>query len=142
MKQFSLISLGISAIFAIGCSGDGDMPLVPVTGTVTFAGGPCPREGTITFSPSSVTTGLPRRPGQASFEEDGVYTASSFAEGDGLLPGTYTASFSCWDGSPSSDDPSSFERLNLAPADYFQEVVVEAGSDGVVANFDVPPKRK
>lgn len=126
----------------VGC-GDADKAMVvPVSGKVTFAGGPCPKPGTITFSPTAVAEGFPRRPGTAAFKEDGVFVATSFTEGDGLVPGVYTASITCWNGKPSGDDPGSFERLNLAPADYQPEVTVDANGDVVELTFDVPPKKK
>lgn len=129
-------------IAILGC-GDADKALVvPVSGKVTFAGGPCPKPGTITFSPTNIAEGLPRRPGTAEFKEDGTFVATSFAKGDGLVPGVYTASITCWNGKPSGDDPGSFERLNLVPTDYQPEVVVDADGGVVEVNFDVPPKKK
>lgn len=122
-----------------GCGGR-DLPLVPVAGKITFAGGPCPKAGTIDFEPVAAVEGLPRRRGWAKFAEDGAFEATSFDEGDGLLPGTYAIKVSCWDGQPSGDDPSSFERLNLVPKSFTQEVVVERDSDPIEVNVDVPRK--
>lgn len=126
----------------VGCSGGNDLSIVPVSGKVTFAGGPCPKPGSITFSPTKVAEGFPRRPGSAEFQEDGTFVATSFAKGDGLVPGVYTASITCWNGKPSGDDPGSFERLNLVPGDYQPEVVVDANGGAVEVTFDVPPKNK
>lgn len=124
----------------LGCSGGDELPLVPVSGVVTFAGGPCPKPGNISFSPVRVEEGVPRRPGRARFAEDGSYAATSFQEGDGLLPGTYTVLISCYEREPTSDDPRSYERFNLVPPDYRPELVVERSSGPIEVNFDVPPK--
>src|SRR5690349_630988 len=66
-----LLLLALSA----GCSGDQPIT-VPVSGHITFAGGPCPAEGTIVFSPVAVEKGLPRRPGTARFQSDGAFTVT------------------------------------------------------------------
>jgi len=123
-----------------GCGEEG-LPIIPVSGKVTYAGGPVPTEGTISFSPISVEEGLPRRPGRARFQEDGLFEATSFKEGDGLIPGRYAAMISMWMGQPVSEDPSSFERLNYVPKTYRPEVVVERTADSVEVNFDVPKKK-
>jgi hypothetical protein len=134
-------SLAIIAMIlaSAGCGAEG-LPIVPVSGKVTYAGGPCPTEGTISFTPVNVEEGLPRRPGRASFKEDGVFEATSFREGDGLVPGTYTALISCWMGQPISEDPTSFERLNYVPKTYRPEVVVKRDAGSVEVNFDIPKK--
>jgi hypothetical protein len=122
-----------------GCSEDG-LPLVPVSGKVTYAGGPPPTEGSISFAPVSVEEGLPRRPGRAAFKTDGTFEVTSFNEGDGLIPGTYAARISCWMGQPVSEDPSSFERLNYVPKTYRPEVIVKPDDESVEVNFDIPKK--
>src|SRR4051794_12495656 len=83
-----------------GC-GSSDLAIVPVNGTVTFAGGPPPAEGSITFTPTEVQEGLPHRPGRASFDKQGVFQVTSFKEHDGLIPGTYYANVTCWMKPPS-----------------------------------------
>lgn len=143
MTSFRYSTFLLPCLMAIvGCNDATKGLVVPVSGKVTFAGGSCPKPGTITFSPTVVAEGLPRRPGTAAFNEDGAFVASSFAAGDGLVPGVYTASITCWEGKPSGDDPGSFERLNLAPADYQPEVTIDANGGGVELTFDVPPKKK
>jgi hypothetical protein len=132
-------AIGVALLALAGCGGS-DLPLVPVAGKVTFAGGPCPKPGTIDFEPVAAVEGVPRRRGWAKFAEDGEFEATSFDEGDGLLPGTYAIKVSCWNGQPSGDDPSSFEKLNLVPKTFTQEVVVERNSDPIEVNIDVPKK--
>jgi hypothetical protein len=138
LSRFVLIGwLGCIA----GCGGHG-LPLVPVKGKVTFAGGPPPAAGTISFTPVSTKEGLPHRPGSAKFDEQGVFRVTSFKANDGLLPGNYTMRISCWMRQPSSDDPSSFERFNYVPKNFSppQVVVDEAGGE-VEVSVDVPKKK-
>lgn len=125
-----------------GCGGGNDLPIVPVSGTITFAGGPCPAEGTISFTPVSIEEGLPRRPGTAKFQTDGAFEVTSFEPGDGLIPGTYQAIINCWKAQPSSDNPSSYETNNHVPRDYRPEVVVAKDADSAEVKLDVPPKKR
>jgi hypothetical protein len=129
------------ALFA-GCN-DSGLPLVPVYGTVTFAGGPPPKPGSITFMPVTVAEGLPRRPGTANFDTSGVFQVTSFRENDGLVAGTYRASIDCWLKDPSASDPTTFERFNAVPKDFQPpEIIVSEDAGKVQVNFDVPPKKK
>ncbi len=133
--------IALLLLISAGCGSDSELPIVAVTGKVTFAGGPCPKPGTISFSPISVEEGLPRRPGRASFSEDGYFQATSFQEGDGLIPGTYAAVISCWESQPTSEDPGSFERLNYVPSGYRPQFVVEKTAGSVEVDLDVPKKK-
>ncbi|WP_428305692.1 hypothetical protein [Lacipirellula sp.] len=119
-----------------------DHQTIPVRGKVTFAGGPCPAGGAIAFSPVQAGANTPRRPGSAEFQADGEFEATSFAPGDGLLPGRYRAIISCWKGEPSNKDPGSFERLNHIPRDYQPiEFDVDASATVVELTLDVPLKK-
>jgi hypothetical protein len=135
-----LVALGFLGCTA-GCGGNG-LPMVPVKGKVTFAGGPPPAAGTVTFTPVSGKEGLPRRPGRAQFDEQGAFRVTSFKENDGLLPGSYTMRISCWMRQPSSDDPSSFERFNYVPKNFTApQVVVDEKAGEVDVAVDVPKKK-
>jgi hypothetical protein len=127
----------------VGCGSSGP-PVVPVSGQVTFGGGPPPASGTINFMmrPGTGLAGMPNRPGTASFGKDGKFEVSSYSKGDGLLPGTYTAAVICYVGTPNEGNPQSFIDLNAAPQDFAPELVVEPGSRAIVKNFDVPKKKK
>jgi hypothetical protein len=140
VRRFVATVAPMLTIIVGGCSGKHSMT-VPVSGHITFAGGACPAEGTIVFSPVAVEKGLPRRPGMAKFQQDGAFTVTSFREGDGLIPGHYRPIVSCWKGEPRNDDPSSFERLNYVPSNYkAAEVVVAPTGNAVVVTLDVPKK--
>src|SRR3990170_6421261 len=88
---------GLLVGLTVGCVGGNDLPLVPVSGRVTFDGKSCPKSGTILFVqvPGTGKSGLPTPPARATFGVDGRFEATSFQKGDGLLPGTYQVSISC-----------------------------------------------
>jgi hypothetical protein len=133
-----LLFLVFMVIAETGCR-DSGIRTVPVSGKVTFVGGPPPKNGTIIFSPTKVDEGLPNRPGRAQFDKDGLFTVTSFQKGDGLLPGTYHPNVSCWKGNPDSNDPSSFERLNYVPKDFRPEpITVSADADEVNVVINIP----
>ena len=104
--RMRVITIAAGLLTAAGCGGSQEFPLVPVSGTVTFAGGPCPKPGSIVFGPKAVDEGLPQRAGSASFQEDGHFEVTSFKAGDGLVPGTYVVKVTCWEKPPTDDDPT------------------------------------
>jgi hypothetical protein len=126
---------------AVGLAGCGSRhPLVPVHGKVTRGGGAWPGEGSITFLPSEAASG-PQRPGFAVFGRDGAFKASSFKEGDGLLPGRYTVRITC-DAPLKSEEDTSSE--SYVPAN-FTPPPLEVKADGprpVRYDVDVPVKQK
>ena len=79
-----------------GCGGR-DVEQVSVSGKVTLDGGAMPGPGTLYFTPASAAEGSPLRPGTANFKADGSYSAGSFEEGDGLVPGNYKVDVHCWE---------------------------------------------
>lgn len=121
-----------------GCGSDRP-ETVPVTGQVTLDGGAWPNQGIIIFTPVEPAKGLPRRPGRAAFDREGNFTASSYDDGDGLVPGRYRAAIHC--GEPIEDDTTPtvshvpIKYQTAAQSDW--EIVVEPGSGGIVSNFDV-----
>jgi len=124
----------ILCVFLGGCGGDDRPMTVPVTGQVTFAGGPCPARGTVFFGPLEVPDGLPRRPGRGRFDTDGKFTVMSFAPGDGLVPGRYRTRIQCWKVAPS---PTSAGVSYLPPEFQTPELVVEPNGP-VEVRYDVP----
>jgi hypothetical protein len=141
MSRLAPIIAVLLAVSTLGCDKKG-VTTVPVTGKVTFAGGPPPAKGSIIFRPVSTPDGLPKRPGTAEFDESGLFQTTSFKKNDGLIPGTYAVRIDCWMGHPSGDDPGSQERLNHVPKNYEPpEVKVEVGASSVELTFDVPKKK-
>ncbi len=119
----------------VGCA-DSNLPVtVPVSGTVTFNGGPCPAAGTIRFAPLAADPGLPRRPGRADFDVDGKYIARSFREDDGLVPGKYRVLIECWKTPPANGQAgSSYIQSGFEPP----ELSVTRSGDSVVYDINVP----
>jgi len=136
------IAVAMAMTTIVGCRDGSDLPLVPVSGRVTFDGGPCPAEGSVTFMPVKVAPGLPRRPGIGKFKSDGRFVATSFHEGDGLLPGRYTVGITCYQGLPDPKSPDPFGDINFVPSDYRpDDLVVDAEGEPIEVNYNVPPKK-
>jgi hypothetical protein len=124
-----------------GC--DEGLPTVPVTGTVTFAGSPPPAAGTITFAPIEVPEGLPRRPGSGKFSPaENSYEVTSFAPGDGLIPGRYQINITCYTQPPTSARPETFVTYNAVPENWHPtELVVPEYAEELELDYDVPLKK-
>jgi hypothetical protein len=137
-------NIALCALFLLytGCGKSSGVAVVPVSGNVTIAGAAPTKEGRITFTVIEPAKGYPSRPGTAKFAADGSFVATSFEEGDGLVPGTYSAVIQYYEQEPTDDDPTSFERLNLVPLDYRPEVVVDKDAGSVKADFNVPAKKQ
>lgn len=142
MKFLQVTALFGLLLLVAGCGKGGDVAVVPVSGKVTIAGAAPTQGGSMTFTVVEPAEGYPRRPGTAKFAADGSFVASSFKEGDGLVPGTYNAVIQYYEQQPNDDDPTSYDRLNLVPKDYRPEVVVDKTAGSVEANFDIPAKKK
>jgi len=114
---------------------------VPVTGKVTFHGGPMPAKGMMFFTVLEPAEGFPARPGVADFEVDGRFSVKTWEHGDGLMPGRYGVSIHCWEVPPNMDGRPVKSHL---PDKYFAaitsdlEVVIEPGARAKVVNFDIP----
>lgn len=92
---------------ALGAAGCGSKGLVPVEGRVTFAGATPPARGHLFFVPREMSVDRKRDregslPGTALCAADGTFKASTFAEGDGLRPGTYEVRLECAAGPPAA----------------------------------------
>lgn len=134
---------GVVCAALVGCDSGRDLPLVPVSGRVTIDGGRPPKEGTVGFSPipGSGLPGMPHRPAMAKFDTSGSFAATSFENGDGLLPGRYIVRIRCMEREPKPGE--SGEKLSYVPLDYEpDELVVEEGSRPIVVNYDVPRNEK
>lgn len=106
MKQLLyLSSYGILFLLALGCSHSDRPQTVRVSGVVTFDGEPPKHPGALFFAPLEIAEGLPKRGGRALFELDGKFQATSFEDGDGLVPGTYRVRIESWKQPPSMGKP-------------------------------------
>lgn len=118
---------------ACGCGGRG-VEQVQVTGRVTFDGQPMPGLGDLYFTPISTAADQPQRPGFASFGPDGLYSAGTFASGDGLFPGTYHVMVHCWKVAPDEDGKpgqSHIPQRYNSPATSGLELIVPSGSNSL-----------
>jgi hypothetical protein len=132
---------GLAIAAHTGC-GDSGLSIVPVSGKVTFSGGPCPAAGNVGFTPISVEPGLPHRPGSGQFREDGTFQVTSFKKGDGLVPGRYRVTVMCFSGLPDPRSRDPWGDVSYVPKDYqAPELVVEKGGDAIEVMYDVPLKK-
>ncbi len=135
-RHWPAIVLALTGLLS-GCCGSSDRPpTVPVSGKITFDGGPCPKAGAIAFSPIEVADGMPRRPGSGNFDTDGVFEVTSWEKGDGLVPGRYTMRIACWKRPPLGDGnpPISYVARDYRPPEV--EVPLKGGP--IVLDLDVP----
>ena len=132
MKISGFVLIAPFLVLLAGCGGG--VKTVPVSGVVTFDGGPPPKAGAVYFAPVSVEEGLPNRPASASFGPDGHFEVQSFVPGDGLVPGTYNISIACWKVAPSPNGPG----VSLVPEGFVAEQLVVPGDEKRVEhNIDV-----
>ena len=76
-----LVVAGFVAVAFIGC-GDGHPETAPVAGKVTYKGQPV-TQGTVTFYPADGRSSI------GKIKQDGTYTMTTFAAGDGALLGEH-----------------------------------------------------
>jgi hypothetical protein len=72
----------VLALLVAGCGGPSRPATAPVTGRVTYAGKPVPL-GQIMFYPEK------GRPAMGAIGADGTYRLTTFANGDGAMPGRF-----------------------------------------------------
>ncbi|GAA4423955.1 hypothetical protein [Bremerella cremea] len=120
-----------STISLVGCGPSGAFDTAPVHGTVTFDGQPV-TEGTIDFTPiaggDSQMTG---KPAAARINEDGTFSAGTYGDSDGVVPGKKRVRYSA----PLPEDtrenankaPSPFTGLQIEPS----EIDVQAGDNKI-----------
>ena len=137
MTPNRLAYLFLLCLLLLGCTTKGP-DIVPVHGTVTFNGGPCPNSGMVLFAPISAAEGMSLRPGSGNFDTDGKFQVTSFERGDGLIPGTYRVRVECWEKLPGDFDPG----VSHVPEGFdLGELVIEAGTrEAVEIAYDIPPK--
>lgn len=127
---------------ATGCNRSSAPDTVQVRGHVTLAGKPV-TAGTVMFEPLEVAEGLPKRPATGALQPDGTYELSSFAAGDGALPGKYKVAIISFTGGPTPEEPNRPERWNIpkkygstATSGLTQDVPVEA-DEPLVIDFEL-----
>jgi hypothetical protein len=91
MMGFKPISVGLIGVACSLLTGCGETPFtetVPVRGVVTWEGNRLDG-GMVSFQPVEISNERPSRPSVARLKSDGTFEASSYREGDGLVPGQY-----------------------------------------------------
>lgn len=69
------------------------------------------------------------------FDTSGRYEATSFEDGDGLVPGEYQVRVECWKTAPTMDKAGE----SYIPADYSPpNLTVSADANAISHDFDVP----
>ncbi len=128
----------LALLTTLGCGGNG-IPIVPVKGTVTFAGGECPADGRLTFKPIELESGCPNRVGTAQFQTDGRFSVTTFSAGDGLMPGRYKVEVRCLSGSPDFSKPDPLAAVSYIGRDYQPDDVTVRKGEPLNLRFDLPP---
>ncbi len=145
MKQIIRTQTSLLMLLLLALPGCGrNLPqTVPVSGRVTFAGGPPPAPGIVNFQPLESADGLPLRPGSGRFGADGHFEVTSFDGHRGLVPGRYRVTITCLAGEP-APVPGGWEKASYVPADYEPpELLVEPGTRRIAdLMYDIPPKSR
>lgn len=130
-SRFAGVALLISCI---GCNASDRPKTIPVAGKITFDGNPPQFPGGIFFAPLEVEEGYPRRGGRALFDVDGSFQATSFDDGDGLVPGTYRVRIESWKVPPSMGKPGvSYVPKGFEPND----LIVSSKEKAIEYNVDL-----
>ncbi|MEX2171410.1 MAG: hypothetical protein WD851_18975 [Pirellulales bacterium] len=139
-RQAAKAVLVVLCLSISGGCGDGRPERIHVTGRVTFDGGDCPSDGRLIFSPGEPAPGFPMRPGIATFDTDGEFEATTWTEGDGLMPGTYRVGVECWKVEPEFQ----VAGVSFVPGKYMHprtseiQLEIAPGSDDVRIDYDFP----
>ncbi|MBN2023575.1 MAG: hypothetical protein JW809_12390 [Pirellulales bacterium] len=133
---------GLCACAAIGGCGSGNPETVPVHGRITLDGGAWPKPGMIIFTCTEPAAGFPKRPGKGFFDKEGEFVLTTFAEGDGLMPGTYRAMVICGEDIKDMEDTgkSYVPAKYQSPARSGIELTVTPDSDPIEFVYDIPSK--
>ena len=93
----------LAALVVLSGCGPDRPQTIPVSGKLTFRGGPPPAPGALYFTSDDPAEGFSRRPASADFNAEGRFTVKSWEAGDGLVPGRYQVTVECWEVPPNMD---------------------------------------
>src|SRR5262245_6580435 len=93
------VSFCLLAVVAFG-GNRGARGLVRVHGRGRFGGEARPAPGSMSFMPVEVASGFTERTATGKVADDGTFVVNSFKDDDGLAPGKYDISISCYTGLP------------------------------------------
>lgn len=132
--RWAACCLSVVLCGSLGCSNSDRPKTIPVAGKITFDGQPPQFPGGIFFAPVEVEQGYPRRGGRALFDIDGEFQATSFEDGDGLVPGTYRVRVESWKEPPSMGKPG----VSYVPKGFeAEDLVVSSGEKKIEYNLDL-----
>ena len=118
-----------------------EVELVPVEGTITYGGGDWPVPGTLAFTPIERKADFPLRPGWANFGADGKFQATTFKEGDGLVPGAYQVAVEAfltpWEMGKAKPESCVLKEFE-SPATSGLTVAVDSGKRKMTVQWNVP----
>lgn len=124
-----LAVMALAASGATGCGSSKRPQTVDIHGQVTLAGGPWPQAGEVYFLPLEPAAGLPRRAAVSAFETDGRFsTPTSWAPGDGIVPGKYRVYITCWKTPPTRSGPP--------PVAYTDEKYISGATSDIEITID------
>ncbi len=111
-------ALLLALVAAAGC-GSSHPPTVRVSGRITYEGKPL-EAGEVAFQPTLAPDGALLRPAVGPIGPDGTYVLSTFAHGDGIVPGEYAVVVTSYLGDPLVEelDPSPPPRPSRIPLKY------------------------
>jgi hypothetical protein len=128
--------LALLALFPLAGCGDDGVPTKRVRGTLTFKGGPPPKEGGILLTPLEAAPGLPRREARGEFDTSGKFSLTTFDKGDGIIPGKYAVKITCWRVTPTL---ATSDTANYVPSSFKPVVTIDADAgEPVEITIDVP----
>jgi len=135
--KVAMSCLVLATVFAMGCSKTDRPKTIRVSGKVTFAGEPPENPGALFFAPLEVEAGYPRRGGRALFDTDGEFAATSFDDGDGLVPGTYKVRVESWKRPPTMNDPG----VSYIPKGFeAEDIIVSSDEKSISYDLDIVGK--
>jgi hypothetical protein len=135
--------LWLPLIFLLAGCGDSGPEIVPVTGKVTYGGGPWPAEGGVILAPAEAAPGEPVIPTVVTMAKDGSFVAES-SVGTGLVPGKYRVGVECWELPPDESRAEHPFGKSYVPQKYQDPTTsglafdVPAGSGAIEVKLDVP----
>ncbi len=126
-------SLSLGLLSLVGCSNNGQMPTAPVSGRVTYDGQPV-TGGQLMFDPKGEGD-APGKPGAAEIREDGTFTVSTYADGDGAVVGKHMVSYAApgpqqENAAVSSGVPTESQATTASPYEGLVPKVTEVEVEG------------
>lgn len=138
LARLALVMAAVCLLLGGGC-GPNRPKTVRVEGKVKWSKGQWPAAGMVLFVPLEPAQGYPRHPGQSPFGPDGKFLATTYVEGDGLMPGKYRVGVVCDEpvvgGKPSkSCVPLKYESPAMSPL----ELEIKPDDSPRYVEYDVP----